>query len=142
MVYCSQCQSHQAAEKHHSLWGKKLPKILILHLKRFEFRGIDGYGPLRRKLEDFIDFPLESLDLSPFCEGLDKENFSNTYDLFAVCNHFGRLGFGHYTASVRDYVGKTLSPQWYLMDDTNVMKVESADVVNRDAYVLFYRMRE
>ena len=27
---------------------------------------------------------------------------STLYDLFAVCNHYGRAGFGHYTAMTRD----------------------------------------
>ena len=38
--------------------------------------------------------------------GDSKENRARTlYDLFAVCNHFGRMGFGHYTAYARDWMG-------------------------------------
>jgi hypothetical protein len=38
----------------------------------------------------------------------DKDSTDNRartlYDLFAVCNHFGRMGFGHYTAYARDWM--------------------------------------
>ena len=41
----------------------KLPKILILHLKRFNKRD-DNSSIL--KIWNFVDFPIENLDLSDF----------------------------------------------------------------------------
>ena len=40
-----------------SLW--RLPPVVIIHLKRFQFTQ-----HMRRKLRDFVDFPVEGLDLS------------------------------------------------------------------------------
>lgn len=67
---------------------------------------------------------------------------STTYDLFAVCNHYGRSGFGHYTALARDWkdtqsLGEELREvyelleeepdaafcPWYLYDDEAVHMV-------------------
>ncbi len=44
------------------------------------------------------------------------------YDLYAVSNHFGNMGFGHYTAYVKN------KDNWYQMDDSNVSKVKEDDV--------------
>lgn len=179
--YCSNCKTHQKATKQVTFWHGKLPEVLILSLKRFEFRGsispssspMSGsgrYGSLfgnsgghREKIEDFIDFPLEGLDLSPFCHqpswtsAVSYDNLSEIsstsngnaakkpsalYDLFAICNHYGRMGFGHYTAFARDYLDDQLSPQWYSFDDDLVRPCSNPEEVKtRAAYMLFYRRR-
>lgn len=48
------------------------------------------------KLDTDVDFPIKNLDLGPFI--LHKDGKPVIYDLFAVSNHYGNLGFGHYTA--------------------------------------------
>ena len=67
------------------------------------------------------------------------------YDLFAVCNHFGRLGYGHYTAVAREWSPETatLSDKWYEYDDDAVKELSDIDrdVVTNSAYILFYRRR-
>lgn len=163
-----------------SVFCRKLPNILMITLKRFEFSGEVGYrgwgnaqgGGKRlnvthgkvlfygltvcgigRKLDMLIDFPIDGLDVAPYfpyrgrCRTFSSfstkdligigsnagvgskhsssskvspshaqthavppvagigelcEEESTLYDLFAVCNHFGRVGFGHYTAMARD----------------------------------------
>ena len=42
---------------------------------------------------------------------------------------------GHYTA----YCQNTISGQWYEFDDQYVTEVEVSQVLNCEAYVLFYR---
>lgn len=150
--YCSNCKNHVKAKKQVTLWKGKLPKILIISLKRFEFRGQGNstfnqsnlFGGQREKIEDFVDFPLEGLDLSSFCHknSLMEENDSMIYDLFAVCNHYGRMGYGHYTAFARDFIGNDLSSQWYSFDDDVVKGINPGAVKSRAAYILFYRQRE
>ena len=58
------------------------------------------------------------------------------YDLFAVSNHFGGLGGGHYTAFCKD----AGSDDWSNFDDSHVSPVPISDsVVSPAAYMLFYR---
>ena len=57
------------------------------------------------------------------------------YDLFAVVNHSGNLGGGHYTAFV------LRQGQWYLFNDSQVQTVRESQVQSSSAYILFYRLR-
>ncbi len=70
---------------------------MILSLKRFKkLRYSTGFA---EKLDTLVDFPLENLDMKPFV--LSKKQKSESpliYDLFAISNHYGGVGGGHYTA--------------------------------------------
>ena len=79
---------HRQASKKLDLW--RLPEVLVVHLKRFSFnRGFRG------KLDSFVDFPMTKLDLSKY---VAPEEGGHVYDLYAVSNHYGGMGGGHYTA--------------------------------------------
>lgn len=67
------------------LW--RLPDILIIHLKRFNYSRWS-----RDKINTLVDFPLTGLDLSEFVA--NPAHKSDIYDLFAVSNHMGGLGGG------------------------------------------------
>jgi ubiquitin carboxyl-terminal hydrolase 4/11/15 len=100
MWYCSSCKKHQEAPKKFDLW--KMPDVLVIHLKRFS-----NERAFRDKIDTFIDFPVNGLDLTDRVEGkkvaaklaaegdaaeLIEETGTNdslVYDLFAVDNHFG-----------------------------------------------------
>jgi ubiquitin carboxyl-terminal hydrolase 4/11/15 len=148
--YCSTCKEMQEDAKKTLLFSNvHLPQILIVTLKRFEHRdmsslvGRRGAG-LTEKIDTFVDFPLDGLDLGPYCSNTDKtrEIGDTIYDLFAVCNHYGRMGFGHYTAFARDWLmGEDLSDQWVSFDDDDVRLVNEADVKSSAAYILFYKRR-
>lgn len=56
-AYCSRCKDFRVQTKRMSLW--RLPPVVIIHLKRFQFTQ-----HTRRKLRDFVHFPVEGLDLS------------------------------------------------------------------------------
>ena len=58
------------------------------------------------------------------------------YELYAVTNHMGGLGGGHYVACAKH--GDT----WYKFDDSHVTEVPPTAVVTRAAYVLYYRRIE
>jgi len=60
------------------------------------------------------------------------------YDLFAVSNHFGSLGGGHYTA----YGFNHHQNAWYDFDDSDVSKVSPDEICSKASYVLFYRRKE
>ena len=99
--YCPRCKEHRRASKKFELW--KAPDILVIHLKRFS-----AQGRLRDKLDVFVDFPVEGLDLSSRV-AIQEEGKSPIYDLFAVDNHYGGLGGGHYTAFARNFFDQN----WY-----------------------------
>lgn len=84
---CPKCKTFQKAKKKIDIW--KLPSILIVHLKRFEFTDRKS-----GKIRDLVDFPLLNLDLSPYVSKMRKDQ--PVYDLFAVMNHEGFMGGGHY----------------------------------------------
>jgi ubiquitin carboxyl-terminal hydrolase 4/11/15 len=70
-----------------------------------------------------------------------QDDIPALYDLFAVTNHFGRLGFGHYTAFARSWDEQGMDSEWALFDDSSVRSVDADNVVSPAAYVLFYRRR-
>ncbi|KNC99742.1 uncharacterized protein SPPG_05122 [Spizellomyces punctatus DAOM BR117] len=71
----------------------------------------------------------------PATDSDDEESL--VYDLFAVSNHYGGLGGGHYTA----YAKNALDSQWYHFDDSHVSKTDESDVMTSAAYLLFYQRR-
>lgn len=125
--YCSRCKEFQQATKKFDLW--KLPPILVVHMKRFSYKN--RYW--REKLETFVNYPIQDLDLSSFVNG--PKDIPPCYDLYAVSIHFGSLGGGHYIAYAKNRKDK----QWYKYDDSSVSKISSEESVKtQSAYVLFY----
>ncbi|XP_041129477.1 ubiquitin carboxyl-terminal hydrolase 19-like isoform X6 [Polyodon spathula] len=136
--YCPKCKQHREASKQLMLW--RLPNVLIIQLKRFSFRSFIW----RDKINDMVDFPVRSLDLSNFCNDQKDENQPPIYDLYGVINHYGGMIGGHYTAYARlpsDKNSQRSDVGWRLFDDSTVTTVEESQVVTRYAYVLFYRRR-
>ncbi|XP_047330417.1 ubiquitin carboxyl-terminal hydrolase 8-like [Impatiens glandulifera] len=126
MWYCPNCKKRQQANKKLDLW--RLPTILIIHLKRFHFTQY-----FKNKLETFVDFPIHNLDLSRFTVHKNGDG-SNCYELYAVSNHYGSMGGGHYTAYVQHGRGR-----WYDFDDRYVSPMTEDQTKTSSAYVLFYR---
>jgi len=145
--YCPRCKEHRRASKTFEVW--KAPDILVVHLKRFS-----SQARMRDKLDVLVDFPIEGLDLSTRLAIQDDEK-SPIYDLFAVDNHYGGLGGGHYTSYAQNYIDK----KWYeyngMFDeeprcdegmltgaDSSVSRRSDPKVVvTSAAYLLFYRRR-
>jgi len=148
--YCSTCKEHVRAMKTMELW--RLPNILVVHLKRFEFK----HSFRRDKLDTLVNFPLESLDMSRHCAKsreqspeasgqftFVEDSLPAVYDLFGVTNHYGRMGFGHYTAFARKWDEEGMSRDWALFDDSSVRSVgDGQGIISPAAYVLFYRRRD
>jgi ubiquitin carboxyl-terminal hydrolase 4/11/15 len=129
--YCNDCKEFRQAFKKFDIWCA--PPILIIHLKRFSYRGRFSF---REKLDNLISFPLTDLDLSQFIIG--PKPVPPIYDLYAISNHFGSLGGGHYTA----YCKHRDDGQWYLYDDSSVRPVPASQVSSSAAYVLFYHRKD
>ena len=124
---CGKCNMKVTATKKLSIFY--VPKLLIICLNRFS--KSNGYY---EKNGDFIDFPLENLDMGKYICGPNKENFK--YDLFAVSQHYGSTYGGHYTAVCKNIDGK-----WYDYDDSSCSSTTPGSAVSSAAYVLFYRRR-
>jgi ubiquitin C-terminal hydrolase len=130
MWYCPSCKEHKRASK--KMVISRLPRVLIVHLKRFKRVAPDR--PQFRKFADLITFPLEGLDMSPYC---NDPGAPATYDLFAVSSHYGSVSNGHYVAFTKNLRTK----QWNCYDDRMVRPVEEGEVANKYAYLLFYSLR-
>ncbi|KAJ8518564.1 hypothetical protein ONZ45_g4395 [Pleurotus djamor] len=146
--YCPKCKEHRQATKKFDLWSA--PDILVVHLKRFSNSRM-----LRDKIDTFVDFPVEGLDLGEMIgerkvakrlmeQGADITGLSLNdldeplvYDLFGVDEHMGGLGGGHYRA----YALNHETQKWYHFDDSFVTPARAQDAVNANAYLLFYRRR-
>ncbi|KAL6966698.1 ubiquitinyl hydrolase 1 [Sarracenia purpurea var. burkii] len=126
MWYCPGCKKHRQASKKLDLW--RLPEILVIHLKRFSYSRF-----LKNKLETYVDFPVHDLDLSTYI-GHRNGQSSNRYMLYAVSNHYGSMGGGHYTAFIHHGGDK-----WYDFDDSHVSAISEDRIKTSAAYVLFYR---
>ncbi|KAK4492297.1 hypothetical protein RD792_003100, partial [Penstemon davidsonii] len=129
MWYCPACKKHCQASKKLDLW--RLPEIVVIHLKRFSYSRV-----MKNKLETYVDFPIHDLDLSNYISQKDAQP-SNRYMLYAISNHYGSMGGGHYTAFVHQG-----GDRWYDFDDSHVSLISEDKIKTSAAYVLFYRRVE
>ncbi|CAB4310728.1 unnamed protein product [Prunus armeniaca] len=126
MWYCPKCKEHRQATKKLDLW--MLPEVLVFHLKRFSYSRYS-----KNKLDTLVTFPIHNLDLSQYV--MNKDGKPHLYELYAISNHYGGLGGGHYTA----YAKLIDENRWYHFDDSHVSPVNETDIKTSAAYVLFYR---
>ena len=131
--YCPSCKDNVQAKKKMEII--RAPPILVLHLKRFKARASGVASTTGGRLNTLVDFPLTGLDLSKYVKGADPEPI---YDLYAVSNHYGSTGFGHYTA----FAWNKSDKDWHRFDDSHVTKMEPVEVCSSAAYVLFYRRKD
>ena len=140
---------------------------MMIHLKRFQFtqhmkrklrdlvvfpiEGLDLsriVAPSSSKTSNNEDHEVQdqngdnhSIDTSEFTKGsfhpLSRNNCGRTeslYDLYGVVHHQGALSGGHYVASLKsEFDGK-----WRLFNDGQIYELNSRDVVDPSAYILFY----
>ena len=59
-----------------------------------------------------------------------------SYKLSSIIRHYGTQNGGHYTSCSQ------VGDKWYTFDDNNVSEIDSSNVVNSSAYVLFYEKRD
>lgn len=114
------------------------PKVLILHLKRFES---DMFGRLSKK-NNKVDYPL-ILNLNDYCLGNMNRNTGHNFSLFTVICHSGILSGGHYISYTRrlikDNNEKISYTPWFKCNDETITRVDESEVINHGlAYILFY----
>lgn len=117
---CKRCKQKTINEK--QIIPQKLPKILICHLKRFNFNNMGG-----SKLDNPIDI---NDNLTITMGGVN-------YELIATSNHSGSLYGGHYNAWIKNESGG-----WDENDDPTInLNVDTKNYMRvMKPYVLFYKM--
>jgi len=127
--FCRHCEKKVDARKKIDLW--KLPPVLVLHLKRFEF---DQRSCQFRKLGNHLRMP-EVVDLLEYTSSPQREGAR--YEVVAVANHMGPFGSGHYTATCR------VGTSWRHFNDSRVTELgPGVEPVGPDAYVVFLQRCE
>ena len=122
--FCKKCKTNVLPKKKIDLYY--LPKILIISFKRFIKQTANW-----EKNDEFINFPINNFNMKDLIIGPDKDH--SIYDLFAVSQHYGDTGSGHYTAVCEN------GNNWYKYDDSSVSKTSPNAALSSAAYVLFYR---
>ena len=121
--HCTVCRKLVPATKR--LQFRKLPTVLILHLKRF--------SPFGGKFSKAIKYNL-TLDMKPFMTDVNEE-IDCEFSLYGVLVHSGHsTNSGHYYCFV-----KAPSGAWYEMNDSDVHQVGAKTVLQQQAYILFYQ---
>ena len=127
--YCPKCKEHRRVYKQMEIY--RLPIYLILQLKRFKNQC--GFF-FNSKNSTFVRFPLENLNLNKYLVG--PRNIDYIYDLISVSQHFGFSFIGHYTSVCKK--GKN----WYKFDDEKVYKTDKDNIIDSNAYILVYKLRD
>ena len=120
--YNEKTQQKETVNRGIIFWS--LPQILIIDLKRWH-----GHT---RKNHIMVEAPIHNADFSKYVKGYNSASY--VYELYGVCNHFGDVGGGHYTAYI-----KNANNKWYEFNDTNVREIHESVVVSPQSYCFFYR---
>lgn len=110
-IDCISCKTKRISTK--QLNVSEAPKILVIHLKRFN-------GLMKNTQE--IKFSKQ------------MKAFHNMYTLFAACNHSGGTSGGHYTAAC-----KKRNETWILCNDNFITDLNKMPTQSALPYILFYQ---
>ena len=106
-----------------------LPQILIIMIKRNSVKNN------QRKNTCMVSSPIDNVDFTKYVSGYNKTSY--VYDLYGICNHYGSLNFGHYTATVKS----KKDGKWYNYNDETVTPINNCDIITNNIYCLFYRKK-
>ena len=124
-ILCEKCNKKTNFKK--KLQIDKLPKYLVLILKRFKYTSM-----FTSKIDNLIHFPIESLNLSKYVTQNDGQI---KYDLFGVVNHVGGLTGGHYHCNIKQ------ENIWTKYDDSYTCEYDKK-IETSNAYLLVYKYCE
>jgi ubiquitin C-terminal hydrolase len=139
--YCNVCKEHRRAFKKFDIW--RWPKVLVVHLKRFSFSNIHSSRFVSRgKLDTLVSFPIDNLDMRAYAIDGSPSECAN-YQLYAISNHMGGMGGGHYIAHATHEQSKAPSAaEWHCFDDGYVSHADQRVLTSPSAYLLFYRRKD
>jgi len=125
-------KEEQVAEKQAKSSIYQLPKILVLHLRRFDYSPSEGVQKITKRIR--FDYEL-SLDdkVVPNLKTIAGKS-SLKYRLASIICHHGKDATGgHYSTYIQHGCGK-----WVHIDDTKVTVVSLQHVLDQQAYILTY----
>eukprot|EP00644_Phytophthora_capsici_P011176 jgi/Phyca11/545551/estExt2_Genewise1Plus.C_PHYCAscaffold_180225 len=115
---CDKCKVKRDAIK--GLKFSKLPYILMLQLKRFDF----DYATMNRiKLHNKVTFP-KYLDMNSYVSDENGGVRPHVYELYSVLIHSGSALGGHYYA----YIKSLESGKWYNFNDSTVSEISDTEL--------------
>ena len=119
--YCNKCKGLTKSTKHLDL--AKLPRILVIQLKRFSGEHV------RTKLSTPVKFD-ETWKL------MGTAYRTHTYSLYGIVCHSDSISNGHYITYCR------YKNDWRCFDDSMVNIVSWKHVRDQEAYILFYEKED
>ncbi len=122
---CDGCKQRTKTMKKPSIW--KLPKVLIITLKRFTPMGTRDNTPL-----DYNGAPI-CLD-EFFSPESQEQTRQKNYKLFATVDHHGNHMGGHYTAQAYS----PICSKWHRYDDESAYLLEKPQF-GTETYILMFR---
>eukprot|EP00112_Aurelia_sp_Birch-Aquarium-sp1_P010751 Seg2289.2 transcript_id=Seg2289.2/GoldUCD/mRNA.D3Y31 product="Ubiquitin carboxyl-terminal hydrolase 15" protein_id=Seg2289.2/GoldUCD/D3Y31 len=126
--FCPKCRRNQVATKAISV--SRWPDVLIVHLKRFHFEGLQSV-----KVTSPVDFPLSNFCLDFVCSAETSAKENCVYDLTGCVCHTGSLTSGHYTSYSKNFVDS----KWYHFNDDVTCEVDPREIDFEKVYMLFYQ---
>jgi hypothetical protein len=106
----------------------RLPRIVIVHIKRFTNAGRKVIGKIEWDIDDFDFRSVTAFRRDTF----RNEPAYTNYETYAVIEHMGNMNGGHYTM-----YGKQ-EGVWHEYDDNTVTEVAPERVVNMNSYIMFF----
>lgn len=109
-----------------SLW--RLPRMMCLSLKRFNYDGRKIHTPIQFQLNTPMVFGEHFSTDSP------EPSRNQAYECFATVDHHGVAGGGHYTAQAKS----PLTEKWHLFDDETAYPIDEPQF-GESTYILFLK---
>lgn len=103
------------------------PKVIFLHLKRFEMRFNDEQMELAKVNDEYRFDPIIKLE-KYLDSSVDKTKEDATFHLHGVLVHSGNVHGGHYVV----FIKPSLKPFWYKFDDEKVSLVEEREAIENN----------
>jgi ubiquitin C-terminal hydrolase len=120
---CEKCKPERtAAVRRTRVW--KLPKNLIIVLKRFTYDG--------RKIHTPIQSISNTVELDSLYSDLSPNKKDSTFNLNSIVDHHGSATGGHYTAQSLH----RSEHKWFVYDDQNVFPTGSPRI-GESTYIIF-----
>ena len=133
LYQCDKCNKKVIGEKYIKI--KKIPKILMLALNRFEY---DYIHQMKKKINTKFDFD----------EKINEINGINiNYYLYSIIVHCGSAMGGHYYSLIKSFEDN----KWYKFDDNFVFEISNfeefknqisgndSNLNDNTSYILFYK---